>query len=113
MVSLLLASKGILLYSVSSSVLTGVALGVVYKRFYTLKKEHAQQIEQLQATQQALETRLADLQPDAALTGSVEQAAGAVTAMPPVKASSEDMESTKGVFLKHLLQANVQLQAEA
>lgn len=109
MISLLLASKGILLYSVSSSVLTGVALGVVYKRFATLKKDHAQQIHQLQATQKELEARLATMQPMVPSPTLAEP----VTVLSRAQATNGDVDSTKGMFLKHLLQANVQLQAEA
>ena len=111
MVSLLLASKGLLLYSASSSVLTGVMLGVMYKRFNALNKDQAQQIERLQATQQALEARLAAVQTNAALTQ--EPVSGSVSVLPRAKVSSGDMEGTKGLFLKHLVQANVKLQADS
>jgi hypothetical protein len=108
-VPVLLASKGVLFYA-ASSVVGGVALGLMYKRFSTINQSQAEKIRQLQKKQQSLEDRLAALQPASPAPLAAEVMTGAVASARRTKVA-ESADSTKGAFLKNLLQSNLQLQA--
>jgi len=97
-------TPGMLASLAGSWVASGIVLGLSYKR---LMRKQQQELQKLEKNQQELEERLALLQQQ-------EEASPEIVTVSeiPKRISAENADTTKHVFLKHLLHNNLQLQAD-
>ena len=96
-------TPGMLASLAGSWVASGIVLGLTYKR---LMHKQQRELQKLEKNQQELEERLALLQQEEASPEIV------TVSEIPERISAENVDTTKHVFLKHLLQNNLQLQAD-